>query len=97
MNRLYPGRVGYTGRRNVGGPLLSALFFPAALLYHELLLRGFDRDCTFFDLALLRILLFSIAAGLAAALVLDLLPWRKAMRITGGVLIGLWTDRKSVV
>ena len=91
MNRLYPGRVGYTGRRNVGGPLLSALFFPAALLYHELLLRGFDRDCTFFDLALLRILLFSIAAGLAAALVLDLLPWRKAMRITGGVLIGLWT------
>ena len=91
MNRLYPGRVGYTGRRNAGGPLLSALFFPAALLYHELLLRGFDRDCTFFDLALLRILLFSIAAGLAAALVLDLLPWRKAMRITGGVLIGLWT------
>ena len=73
----------------MGGPLLPILFFPAAALYHELLLRAFDRSTAFFDLALLRIVLFSIAAGLAAGLILDLLPWRKAARIAGGVLLGL--------
>ena len=62
---LYSGS-GYTGRRNVGGPVLSIAFFPAAILYHELLLRAFDRDSTFFDLALLPTLLFSVAAGLPA-------------------------------
>lgn len=75
----------------MGGPLLPILFFPAAALYHELLLRAFDRSTAFFDLALLRIALFSIAAGLAAGLILDLLPWRKAARIAGGVLLGLST------
>jgi len=91
MNRYLSGGSGYTGRRNVGGPLLPALFFPAALLYHELLLRVFDRNTAFFGLALLRILLFSIAAGLVITLILDLLPWRTAARIAGGVLTGLWT------
>lgn len=86
MNQSYSG---YTGRRNVGGPLLSTLFFPAAVLYHELLLRAFDRSTPFFDLALLNILLFSAAAGLAIGLVLDLLPWKTAARIAGGVLLGL--------
>ena len=35
----------HTGRRSRSGgsPLMSALFFPAAILYHELLLRAFDR------------------------------------------------------
>ena len=73
----------------MGSPLLSALFFPAVILYHELLLRAFDRDTPFFDLALLRILLFSAAAGLVISLILDLLPWKTAGRIIGGVLIGL--------
>ena len=86
MNQSYSG---YTGRRNVGGPLLSTLFFPAAVLYHELLLRAFDRSTPFFDLALLNILLFSAAAGLTIGLVLDLLPWKTAARIAGGVLLGL--------
>jgi len=81
----------HTGRRPAGSPLLSALFFPAVILYQELLLRAFDRDVPFFDLALLRILLFSAAAGLLGFLVLDLLPWRTAARIAGGVLIGLGT------
>ncbi len=87
---LYSGS-GYTGRRNVGGPVLSIAFFPAAILYHELLLRAFDRDSTFFDLALLPTLLFSVAAGLLLGLILDLLPWRTPSRITGGVLLGLGT------
>jgi len=73
----------------VGGPALSILFFPAVILYQELLLRVFDRDTAFFDLALLRTLLFSVAAGLVVTLVLDLLPWKTAARITGGVLLGL--------
>lgn len=86
MNRPYSG---YTGRRSIGGPALPALFFPAAVLYHELLLRAFDRSTPFFDLALLRILLFSAAAGLLLSLILDLLPWKTAGRIAGGVLLGL--------
>ena len=81
----------HTGRRNTASPLLSALFFPAVVLYHELLLRAFDRNTAFFDLALLRILLFSAAAGLVVFLILDLLPWRTAARIAGGVVIGLGT------
>ena len=88
MNRPYSG---YTGRRDLGGPALPALFFPAALLYHELLLRAFDRSTPFFDLALLRVVLFSIAAGLVIGLILDLLPWKTAARIAGGVLLGLGT------
>lgn len=81
----------HTGRRSRSGgsPLMSALFFPAAILYHELLLRAFDRSTPFFDLALLRILLFSLAAGLLLFLILDLLPWKPAARIAGGVMLGL--------
>ena len=37
MNRPYSG---YTGRRNTGAPALPALFFPAAVLNHELLQIG---------------------------------------------------------
>ncbi len=96
MNRSYLGGrraapYRHTGRRSMGSPLLSILFFPAAILYHELLLRAFDRSTPFFDLALLRILLFSAAAGLLLFLLLDLLPWRKAARIAGGVVLGLGT------
>ena len=89
MNTYYASRSGYTGRRNVGGPLLSILFFPAAILYHELLLRIFDRDTALFDFALLPTVLFSIAAGLLLGLILDLLPWKAPARIAGGVLLGL--------
>lgn len=81
----------HTGRRSAGSPLMSALFFPAALLYHELLLRVFDRSTPFFDIALVRLLLFSLAAGLLLFLILDLLPWKGAARIAGGVVLGLGT------
>ena len=88
----------HTGkRRSAGGsPLLSALFFPAALLYHELLVRVFDGEDAFFSLGLLRILLFSAAAGLLAFLILDLLPWKKAARIIGAVLVGLMSVFASI-
>ena len=81
----------HTGRRDLASPLLSMLFFPAAILYQELLLRLFDQDIGFLGIALLRIVLFSLAAGLCMFLILDLLPWRKAARITGGVMIVIWT------
>ena len=70
---------------------MSMLFFPAAILYQEVLLRLFDRDIGFFSMALLRIVLFSLAAGLLLFLILDLLPWRRAARIAGGVMTVIWT------
>lgn len=81
----------HTGRRSVGSPLLSILFFPAVIMYQELLLRLFDRDTGFFGIALLRLALFSLAAGLCLFLILDLLPWRRAARIAGGAALGIWT------
>ena len=41
------------------GPL-NWVFFPAALLYHELLLRAFDRQSTFFTGTLVLVVLFGI-------------------------------------
>ena len=61
------------------------------LLYHEVLLRLFDGDSHFFAMGLIRILLFSLAAGLAVFLLLDLIGNRKVARIVGGVLVGGWT------
>lgn len=81
----------HTGRRPVGSPLLSMLFFPAAILYQELLLRLFDRDTGFFGIPLLRILLFSLAAGLCLFLIVDLLPRRRAARIAAAVMLGAGT------
>ena len=40
LQRSAPPR--HRGRRVNGSPLLSILFFPAAILYHELLLRAFE-------------------------------------------------------
>lgn len=74
-----------------GSPLFSAACFPLMLLYHEVLLRLFDGDSTFFSMGLLRIFLFSLAAGLAVFLALDLIPNRKVSRILGGVLVAGWT------
>ncbi len=83
----------HTGRHPArwNSPLFSILFFPMAILYHELLLRLFDGDSPFLTLALLRIPLFSIAAGLFLWLILDLIPWRTPARVTGGILLLLGT------
>ena len=86
---------GRSGRNNSprvsGSPLLSILFFPVAIFYHEMLLRIFDKESSVFSAATFRILLFSIAAGLLIFLILDLLPWRKAARTTGTVLLVIGT------
>ena len=65
---------------------LSALYFPGAVLYGELLLRLFDKDISFFGAGLWRVLFFSIAAGLLAYFLLSILPWRK---VSLGIGIGL--------
>ena len=86
---------GRSGRNNSprvsGSPLLSILFFPVVIFYHEMLLRIFDKESSVFSAATFRILLFSIAAGLLIFLILDLLPWRKAARTTGTVLLVIGT------
>ena len=52
---------------------LHRLFFPAAVLYHELLLRAFDAQSVFFDGALALILLFAVGTGLFWSLIVNLL------------------------
>lgn len=68
-------------------PLVSMLFFPLAVLYSELLLHIFIREVPFFGAALFRIVLFSLAGGFLLFLILDLLPWKRFARITGGVIL----------
>jgi len=80
----------HTGHRHSVSPL-SLLFFPCFVLFHELLLRLFNPEDGFFSMALLRILLFSVAAGLLMFVVLDLLPWRKLSRVLGGVIVFVGT------
>ena len=74
--RVMPNNNSRRSRGRSGSPLLSAVFFPAAVLYHELLARLFDQDNPFFTMALPRLLFFSAAAGLLIFLILDLLPWK---------------------
>ena len=86
-----PTMTRHRGRRVKGSPLISAVSLPLMLLYHELLLRLFDREISFFTPALVLVVVFSLAAGLAAFLLLDLIPHRKTVRIVGGVLVAAWT------
>ncbi len=86
-----PTMTRHRGRRVKGSPLISAVSLPLMLLYHELLLRLFDREISFFTPALVLVVVFSLAAGLAAFLLLDLMPHRKTARILGGVLVAAWT------
>ncbi len=70
------------------GPLFSIFFFPAAVLYEELLLRAFDYQFTpFWDMALLRVLLFSLAAGLLTFVLLDIIPKKGISRLLGALLL----------
>lgn len=75
--------------RSKTSQILSTLFFPAAALYYEILLRIFDSKYTpFFSAGLLRAVLFSLAAGLLISLILNLIPQKAVSRILGGVFIG---------
>lgn len=70
---------------------LAWLFFPAALLYHELLLRAFNSGGEFFSRPLLPIVLFAAAGGLALRLLLCLLPGERPRFAVSAVLTLLWT------
>lgn len=81
-----------SGERPIVSQILSTLFFPAALTYHELLLRLFDLKYTpFFSMGLLRALLFSLASGLLISLILNLFPSKKASRTAGVILLAAGT------
>ena len=72
------------------GPL-NWVFFPAALLYHELLLRAFDRQSTFFTGTLVLVVLFALGAGLFWSLLINLFRHRQAATITSIAATALWT------
>ncbi len=70
--------------------LWPLFFFPAALLYHELLLHFADSSTPFAFLPLVTILLFSAGTGLLLSVLLDLLPPTPA-RILSYVATWFWT------
>ncbi len=79
-------------KRSLRAQILSALFFPLAILYHELILRIFDSEFTsFFSAGLIITVLFSLAGGLLISLLLDVIPNKKVSRIIGIVLIAAQT------
>ena len=72
------------------GPL-NWIFFPLALLYHELLLRAFDTQNAFFRGTLVMVVLFSIATGLLLSLLVNLLHDRRLAQVLMLVVTALWT------
>lgn len=72
------------------GPL-NWIFFPLALLYHELLLRAFDTQNAFFRGTLVMVVLFSIATGLLLSLLVNLLHNRRLAQVLTLAVTALWT------
>ena len=72
------------------GPL-NWIFFPLALLYHELLIRAFDTQNDFFRGTLVLVTLFSLATGLLLSLLANLLHNRKLAWVLTLVVTVLWT------
>lgn len=72
------------------GPL-NWIFFPSALLYHELLLRAFDRQGDFFTGSLVLVVLFALGTGLFCSLLVNLLPHRRAACAAAIAVTALWT------
>lgn len=70
---------------------LHWLSFPAAVLYHELLLRAFDAQSVFFDGALALILLFAVGTGLFWSLIVNLLRRPRAAFIVSVTVTALWS------
>ena len=79
------------GRRKKSCSKWNWAFFPAAMVYHELLLHAFDSANAFFTESLLPIVLFALAGGLAMHFFLRLIPGVTARRIVSGIFCGLWT------
>ena len=72
------------------GPL-NWVFFPAALLYHELLLRAFDKQNVFFSSTLVLVVLFALGAGLFWSLLINLFRHRAAATVVSIAATALWT------
>lgn len=72
------------------GPL-NWVFFPAALLYHELLLRAFDRQSDFFTGTLVLVVLFAIGSGLFWSLLVNLIRHRTAATVISIAIMAVWT------
>jgi len=72
--------------------MMAMLFFPVFVLFHEFMLRLFNgEEERFINLSLVRVILFSVAAGLLMFVVLDLLPWKKLSRTAGAVIVFIGT------
>ena len=66
---------------------LPVLFFPLFFLYMELMMRLMAKDITFWDISVLRIAMFSIAAGFISFIIVDLIPQRIVSRVVGGLIV----------
>ena len=86
----HAARTPLPGGRAHSAPL-HWLFFPAAVLYHELLLRAFDAQSVFFDGALALILLFAVGTGLFWSLIVNLLRRPRAAFIVSVTVTALWS------
>ena len=86
----HAARTPLPGGRTHSVPL-HWLFFPATVLYHELLLRAFDAQSVFFDGALALILLFAVGTGLFWSLIVNLLRRPKAAFIVSVTVTALWS------
>ena len=86
----HAARTPLPGGRTHSVPL-HWLFFPATVLYHELLLRAFDAQSVFFDGALALILLFAVGTGLFWSLIVNLLRRPRAAFIVSVTVTALWS------
>lgn len=70
---------------------LSLCFFTAALLYHEVLLRLFDKSIPFFRISLLYTVLFALVLGAAVTLLLHLVRHDKVRAVLSYAVCFAWT------
>ena len=74
-----------------GSYLAALLYYPLAILFWELLLKGLDHNNPFLDISLLPTVLFSLAAGLLLSfLFLFIRPVVLSRILSGVLLVALW-------
>ena len=76
---------------SAAGRILGMLFFPLAVLFHELILQFFDKSNPFTGSLLIYILTFSLGAGFAVSFLLGFIRNRKIYVTAGSILCFLWT------
>ena len=78
-------------KNRIKAALPAVIFYPLAILYFELMLKGMDEYNTFFDISLLTTILFSLAVGFLLALIFSLIRPVVLSRILSLItLIILW-------